>query len=299
MEQEGTPTSAKPHLSPAGDRAPNPVEHALDDAQRQLDSLSAELDQSRQLGVLGVMVSMIAHEVNNLMTPVLSYAQLALAKPDDAALTKKALERAAAGAMHASQISSSILALAKDAAGAGGGSHGLHPATDLKAAIVDAVENVAESMMDHQIELSMDIEPRLSVRARPIVVQQIVLNLVLNAQRAMKSLGGQIRIGAWRVEATLGDSRATTDCSTWNSNLGSIPRAWSRIEVCDTGPGLPSPIAGKLFSPFVRDTSPAATPGTGLGLAICRALAESVGGSIHAEPQLPVGTRFVIMLPAA
>src|SRR5215468_6918918 len=85
----------------------------LAEVESQLATLRAELERSQRLAMLGTVAAMVAHEVNNLMTPIATYAQLAQANPSDAPLVAKALERANAGAQQASRIATSILALSK------------------------------------------------------------------------------------------------------------------------------------------------------------------------------------------
>ncbi len=252
---------------------------AVAELQRQIDALRADTSRARQLGVLGVLASMISHEINNLMTPVLSYAQLALRSPDDTALTRRALERAVVGASRASQVADSILGIAKDAVL---GEAGVDERTDLKAAVVCAIEHAAEELDRSGVSVAIAIDPPRTVRARAVVVEQIVLNLVLNACRAMKGSGGAIRITATSCDGS------GTACSTWN-------RGDVALCVSDTGPGIPPGASGLLFDPFGRGNK--GVPGTGLGLAICKGLAEAAGGSLGLVDHAGGGATFRIILP--
>ena len=83
--------------------------------QARLHQLEQELEHTHRLATLGTIVGSIAHEFNNLLTPVISYAELAKLHPDDRELSEKALDRASAGAEHASQIASAILDLVRRA----------------------------------------------------------------------------------------------------------------------------------------------------------------------------------------
>ena len=88
---------------------PAPVLEQIDALQERIADLTARLDHAERLATLGTIAGLIAHEFNNILTPVMSYAQLALANDDDADLVKKALQKAAEGSDQASQIAAAIL----------------------------------------------------------------------------------------------------------------------------------------------------------------------------------------------
>src|SRR5262249_28575324 len=97
------------------DPRPEPTTaQAADRLASELVIMRANLEHAQRLATLGTIAALIAHEFNNLLTPVMSYAQMALAKPGDPELTRKALERAAAGSEKAAQIAGTILDFARD-----------------------------------------------------------------------------------------------------------------------------------------------------------------------------------------
>jgi two-component system NtrC family sensor kinase len=234
----------------------------LAELEGQLAGLRAELDRSQKLAMLGTVAAMVAHEVNNLMTPIATYAQMAQASPGDAALVAKALDRARQGAHQASRIATSILALAKP--------DGIteHPECDVAAAISDAVACVPRGTL-RAIQIESHVQPDLRAGISQAALQQIVLNLVLNAVKALGKSSGGISI------------RSRMD------GPGTVV-----VEVEDDGPGVPVAMASRVFEPFAACAS-----GTGLGLAICNRLVQEVGGSIWIDNPGGVGARFCVRLP--
>jgi signal transduction histidine kinase len=221
------------------------------------------------LATLGTIASIVAHEYNNILTPILSYAQLALAKPDNHELMRKAVERALAGAQRAAHISSSLLGFAREADGG--------DSANLRTVIDEAMGCLARDPRKDGIELTISV-PDLMLAISPLKLQQVLLNLFLNAKQAMRRRGGKLKVLA-RLEDQL-----------------------AHIDVIDTGPGIPPEIADRLFQPFVTmrtNLESGEQQGTGLGLCICRDLVRHAGGDITVESTPGHGATFHITLPIA
>lgn len=239
--------------------------------EEQFQQIRQGLTHSHRLATLGTLTSIIAHEYNNILTPVISYAQLALANPQDVELLRKAVEKSLAGAERAAHISASLLGFARE--------HDPEPVALLPQVVEDSLACLGRHPSKDGIELVVDV-PVLYLAISPLSLQQVLLNLLLNARKAMRRKGGTLTI------------RATAHG----------PRA--RITVADTGPGIPSAIADRLFEPFVThatDTheSPSDPKGTGLGLCICRELVQNAGGTIEVESHPGRGATFIVTLPRA
>lgn len=246
-----TPASSRP-----GDLAlaQEMLEH-FEHIEVQFNQIREGLAHAHRLVTLGTIASMIVHEYSNILTPIISYTQMALANPDDRELTTKALGQALSGAERVAQISSSLLGFARE-------QDGSHCAL-LTKAVEDTIACLARDPARDGIELTVDV-PYVGVAMSPLNLQQVLLNLILNARKAMGSTGGRLQISG-RVE---------TDRVL--------------VDVVDSGPGIPDQIMDRLFEPFVThrpDTSedPVSQKGTGLGLCICRNLLSAAGGSITAE----------------
>lgn len=267
-----TATAPRPHARPRPELAE--VEEILahfEQLEEQFRQVRDGLTHSHRLATLGTIASVIAHEYNNILTPMISYAQLALSQPDDADLMRKAVEKSLAGAERAAKISSSLLGFARDADD--------EHAADVPAVVHDAIACLGRDPAKDGITLTLDL-PDVRVLMPPLNLQQVILNLVLNARKAMRRRGGQLRITGRRD----GDSLM--------------------VRVTDTGPGIPAEIRDNLFEPFVThqigDTDDFTAPrGTGLGLCICRDLLRAAGGSIAVESSGPTGTTFVLKMPLA
>ena len=239
--------------------------------EAQLASVREGLTHSHRLATLGTIASIIAHEYNNILTPMISYAQLALAKPQDHALMRKAVEKSLAGAERAAHISASLLGFAREA----DEQHAASLAKTLEA----SVACLAREPKRDGIELTIDV-PEVQLAISPLSLQQVLVNLLLNARQAMKRGGGKITVTA-RVQAEL-----------------------VHIDVADTGPGIPAQIRDRLFEPFVTcrhgaDDSGGEPKGTGLGLSICRDLIRGAGGDIAVSSTPGHGATFHITLPKA
>ena len=243
------------------------LEH-FEQLEAQFEMVRESLTHSHRLATLGTIATIIAHEYNNILTPIVSYAQLALADPDDHATVRKALEKSLSGAERAAKISASLLGFAREA--------DEHHVARLCGVIDEAIGCMARDPAKDGLEVEVDVPDALAAIS-PLNLQQVLLNLLLNAKNAMRRGGGRITVSA-RVEG------------------GMI-----HLDVADTGPGIAPEIIDRLFEPFVTHRSdPAADrKGTGLGLCICRDLVRAAGGSISVESKPGQGATFHIRLPVA
>lgn len=269
-----------------------PRERARRDAEtiarleREIRGLRDELAHAQRLTILGTMAAGAAHEINNLLTPVLAYAQLAKQNRDQREFTERAIEKAAGGVERASRIAETMLALANPRRTRTG-------LTDEAACILSvcdhALECLPRPLARDGIELTMEVPPDLHVAIDPFHLQQVLLNLLLNSIDAIHSVRGAAIV-----------IRADVDHAERVS-----------ITVHDNGPGIPADIRRTLFEPFVthraevdeaeygpRGEHPAdhRKRGMGLGLAICRRLVEAADGEIEVESVPGQGTCFAITL---
>jgi len=246
----------------------------LDQAGDQLQRLDEQFAHLHRLITLGTVSATVIHEFNNLLTPIVSYAQLALAHPEDAALQQKAMERVHDAGQRAAQACESLLGFARTSDAAAGG------AADLATTVDEALACLGRDLAKDGIDLRVAV-PDARVAMPAIRLQQVLVNLLLNARKAIGKRGGLITI----------DGRA-------------ISPDRITLSVADTGPGIPHAIRNRLFEPFVThavgdDVDPDAEPGSGLGLALCRQLIHEAGGQIQAHSAQAEGTRFELTLPRA
>ena len=246
---------------------------ALSRAEERLAAMEQQLNQAERLATLGTLVGAVAHEFNNLLTPIMSYAQLALADPDDADLTRKALERAYKGAERAARVSATML---------GFGRGGDEPAACIVASALDLAAETARLDATHErIEFCNNIPTDLCAGIACLSLQQILVNLLLHARHAIAPESGRITVHGER--------------STWNIDGRQSASCIIRVE--DTGCGIDDETKASLFTPYQSGPARNGKAGTGLGLSICKRLIEAVGGTISVESAVGVGTTFTLTLP--
>jgi signal transduction histidine kinase len=250
------------------------VVERLNSAQQQLDALRQQLMDSQRLATIGTIAAVIAHEFNNILTPVVSYAQFALTSAESATpdmeLIKKALTKSFAGSSKAGKICTSMLALARGESTSG--------VVSVQQLVDEALLVLARDPQKDGIALRVQVQPGLAVNVDAIQLEQVLLNLLINARHAMLGKGGSLTVKAGSVDEEM------------------------RLQVIDTGPGIPEKLLPKIFQPFFTTKGTARrgeAKGTGLGLAICREIIEHHRGKIEVQSVVGKGTTFTIHLPLA
>jgi signal transduction histidine kinase len=242
----------------------------LQEQRRENTALKSQIGRLQGLANIGTATCMIAHEINNLLTPSANYAALALKNPDDKALTEKALQKAMRNCEQASKIMESMLAVAN-------GETEEKKEVRLNALVKDVFQCLCRDFAKDGITVNFKISEDLKIWAVPVLIQQVLMNLILNAREAMLNGGGVLTIKA----------QVTSDAV--------------EIEVRDTGCGIAADDLENIFEPFFttkRDKQPDAQRlSSGLGLAFCRQVIEEHGGYISVESEPAKGTSFKIILP--
>ena len=234
------------------------------------NALKAQIGQLQALANIGTATCIIAHEVNNLLTPLGSYAALALNNPDDKLLVEKALQKAVRICGRASKIMESMLTLAN-------GESQEKKNTRLIILVEEIFTCLCRDFAKDKITVNLDISEDLTVWAVPIQIQQVLMNLILNAREAMLPAGGVLTI----------KGSDTTDAV--------------QIEVVDTGCGIERADLQRIFEPFFTtktdEKSPPQQLSSGLGLAFCKQIIDAHGGCIRVESGPEKGSTFKITLP--
>ncbi|MCL2701319.1 MAG: HAMP domain-containing histidine kinase [Phycisphaerae bacterium] len=237
-------------------------------ALAEAETLRQQLRHVHRLASLGTVAAMVAHEFNNILTPIINYAHMAQKTPKYA---DKALARAVDGGLRAKEICQRMLGLTREN----------QEKTDenVLALVRDTLTAMARDPGKDGIELTLDIPADLHARTRRGELQQVLLNLLLNARHALQSRHGgekHIRIAARREETTL------------------------VLSVSDSGPGVPDELHERIFEPFFS-TKPGddadTDGGHGLGLTICRDIITSLGGTISLQSPPRHGATFTLELP--
>jgi signal transduction histidine kinase len=264
---------SEPHFPPSV-VDPESMLRQLQDLQVQLDAVREQLTESQRLATIGTIAAVIAHEFNNLLTPIVSYSQFALTSAEsdkpDMELVKKALSKAFSASTKAGKICQSMLGLAR-------GRSEFSQVT-VKYLVDEVLLVMARDPQKDGLALRVQIQPDVKVSGDPVQLEQVILNLLINARQAMIGRGGSITIKAADVE---GEESV-------------------RIQVIDTGPGIPEKLLPKIFDPFFTTKGTAKkgeSKGTGLGLAICKEIVEHHRGRIEVNSVVGKGTTFGLVLP--
>lgn len=232
--------------------------------------LRERLMQAQRMVALGELVSTVTHEFNNVLTTIINYAKLGL-RHTDPETRQKAFEKILAAGTRAARITNGVLAMARNR------SVSKEP-VNLAALIEDTLLLLERELNKYRIAVELQLRPVPPVMAHPGQIQQLLLNLIINARQAMPR-GGRLII-------KLGyDSEARV----------------IELTVRDYGCGIPAEHLPRIFEPFftTKDGSDGSgRGGTGLGLALCREIVEAHGGRIRVESTVGVGTAFIIRLPA-
>src|SRR5262245_62132213 len=239
--------------------------------RRRVAALEQQLAQTQKMAALGELVGTTTHEFNNVLMTILNFARHGQRHKDEAT-RDKALDRIYTAAQRAAKITSTILAVARNRSGN-------FEATSLKRIVEDSLVLLERELSKYRIAVELQLADVPDVLARGNQIQQVLLNLLINARQAMPS-GGRVQI---RLEH---DAVADT-----------VDRV-----VRDTGCGIPAEKLPRIFDPyFTTKTGPDETGkgGTGLGLSSCRQIVEAHHGRIRVESTVGKGTQFTIKLPIA
>jgi signal transduction histidine kinase len=239
--------------------------------QQQVEMLKEQLSQAQKLTALGELVSTTTHEFNNVLMTILNYAKLGL-RHKDAATREKSFEKILAAANRAAKITNGVLGIARNRAA------GQEP-TDVAQLLEETLLLLEREMNKYRITLDKQIKPAPLARVNGNQIQQVILNLLINARQAMPG-GGRLIIKLYH------DPQSDT----------------VDLVVRDFGCGIPADKLPRIFQPFYTTKSgPDASGkgGTGLGLSMCREIIEAHHGRIRVDSVVGKGTAFTLKLPVA
>ncbi len=233
-------------------------------------ALKSQNMQLQALANLGSATSMIAHEINNLLTPLVNYAALAAQNPEDRKLAAKVLDKTVRNCERASKIMGSMLTMAN-------GQKQQTTKTSLLALVDDVFTCLCRDFAKDGITVRVQVPADIEFSCVPVQIQQMLMNLILNARDAMLPGGGILTIAA------------------------TVDDRYVDIAVSDSGKGIASEDIENIFQPFfttkTKADRPATESGSGVGLAFCKRIVEGHAGRISVISSLGEGTTFHIRLP--
>ena len=246
----------------------NPADLPL---QQQIAVLKERLAHAQRYTALGELVSTTTHEFNNVLTTIINWAKHGL-RHKDTATRDKAFEAILNSALRGAKITQTILGMARKR------QNTLEP-TDLQQLLADTLLLLEREMNKYHIRVEVFAQPVPPVMADGNQIQQVLLNILVNARQAMPR-GGRVVI-----------------------RLQHEPDSpFVDLQIRDFGTGIPPDVLPRIFDPFFTTKSgPDASVkgGSGLGLSACRDIVEAHNGRIRVESAVGKGTCFTIRLPVA
>jgi len=238
------------------------------DLEQKLQLMHQQLLQAQKMSSVGVLAASITHEFNNILTTVINYAKMGV-RHKDAATRDKAFDKILLAGQRAAKITTGMLSYSRQQSDR-------REAMNLVVLVEDVLVLVEKDLQRFRIDLVTEFANPTLANVNSGQVQQVLLNLIVNARQVMES-GGRLKIGV-------------------RSNDESCH---AEISVSDTGCGIPAEKLRKIFEPFfttkVADTQ--GQGGTGLGLSLARDVMESHGGRIRVDSAVGTGTTFTLKFP--
>jgi len=244
-------------------------QNEIQQLQNEITVLKKRLDQSQRMTALGELVSTTTHEFNNVLMTIINYAKMGM-RHDDKETRDKAFEKINKAGMRAAKITNSVLGMARNRS-----EH--FEMTDIAKIIDESMVLLEREMQKYRISVDMQIDDVPEVSAIGNQIQQVLMNLLINARQAMNE-GGQLVIKLQQNAQT-----ATVDLS-----------------VRDYGPGIAQDKLRRIFDAYYttkQGPDETGKGGTGVGLATCKNIIEAHGGKIRVESSVGKGTCFTLMFP--
>ena len=240
-------------------------------------AMDAQVIQAQRLEAIGQFAGGIAHDFNNLLTTIHGFAELAQDHLGVPELARTDLDKVLAGAERASAITRKLLAFTRRQV--------LMPIDVDPAQVVADLVPILGPLLGDDINVALDIEATHAwVRVDPTQLEQIMVNLAVNARDAMPD-GGTVSIAIRDLPRTSKD-RPDPDLSA---------RPYVRISVADTGTGMDDETKSRIFDPFYTTKAPG--KGTGLGLSTVFGIVSQSGGQVQVETAVGQGSTFHVDLP--
>jgi two-component system cell cycle sensor histidine kinase/response regulator CckA len=242
--------------------------------------LKRQIAQATKMQAVGQLAGGVAHDFNNILTAIIGHCDLMLMRHTPGDSDYDDIQQIKSNSNRAAGLTRQLLAFSRQQT--------LRPQVLQLPDVVSEVSHLLKRLLGETVVLVVKHGRNLgSIRADPGQLEQVIINLAVNARDAMAATsGGTLTIQTYAVRA---DQVA---------ELGSeiLPIAdYTALSVSDTGCGIPANVLGKVFEPFF--TTKEVGKGTGLGLSTVYGIVKQSGGFIFADSKVDEGTRFVIYLP--
>ncbi len=242
--------------------------------------LEEQLYQSQKMKAIGVLAGGMAHNFNNLMTVIAGYSELIYNQIGDDASLRQDVEQIKKAGNQATSLIGQLMAFSRQEV--------LRPKVIDLNDIVSDMDRLLRPIIDENIDLIIEPDVMLDqVKADPGRMQQVIMNLVINAGDAMPG-GGKL---------TIKTAMVNLDQAYVQRHVGIAPGGYVMLAVSDTGYGMDEATQSRIFEPFF--TTKEEGQGTGLGLATVHGIITQSGGHIEVDSEPGRGTTFKVYLPSA
>jgi PAS domain S-box-containing protein len=237
-----------------------------------------QLLQSQKMEAIGLLAGGVAHDFNNLLTAIRGYSDLLLHRLDGRSEMRREVEEIRKAGERAASLTRQLLAFSRKQV--------LQPKVLDLNAVVAGMDNMLQRLIGEDIDLVAVLRPGLwNVLADPGQLEQVIMNLVVNARDAMPR-GGKVTIETANVEL---------DDSYVRQHAAVSPGPYVMLAISDTGKGMDEETKNRLFEPFY--TTKEKGKGTGLGLSTVYGIVKQSGGYIWAYSDIGKGTAFKVYFP--
>lgn len=250
----------------------------LNESSEQLRQQEAELYHSQKLKMIGTLAGGIAHDINNLLTPIYGYSELLLSQMDDSHPFKEEVDEIYKASTKGKDLIEQLLTFSRKDNGMTSIS-----AVDINEVTQETIRLV-RNILPKKIQITQDLEPDCGfVEANFTQLHQVIFNLCTNAYHAIEEETGEIHISLKKIPVSL-----------INDSSNEVEEAFNFVEIAisDTGSGMTQETKDRLFEPFF--TTKALGEGTGLGLFVVKSIIDKYGGQILVESTPNQGSTFKV-----
>jgi signal transduction histidine kinase len=238
-------------------------------AEEQRHRLESQLQHSQKLEALGTLAGGVAHDLNNVLVPIMALTKLTAARLPEGSPERRNLERVEAASHRAKALVQQVLAFSRNEQAA-------RQEIDLSALLREAL-GMLRASVPARIRIVEAIEPVPAIHGDASQLHRVIVNLLTNAAQAIGDASGKIAL-ALRPDAAPGEERADV-----------------LLEVADDGCGMEEAVRSRIFDPFF--TTKPVGEGTGLGLSVVHGIVAAHGGTIEVLSRVGEGSRFRVRLP--